>query len=115
MLETKDHEHLKEVRAFAQRVGAAARLQRWLDYLDTYAENDDRGRTRCLLHKDFAPNSFYFLMEVRKPDGTYERWFNGGLIYYGPGETGVGEPQFSVSLTRTVGGEAPAHDWEVHT
>jgi len=40
--------------------------------------------------------------------------FNGALLYYGPGESGVGGPQFSVSLG-SLGPEGVKHRWEIHT
>jgi hypothetical protein len=108
MLEVQNEEHLAAVRAFAESRGLSEKLQEKLDYLDTYAEGDDRGRTRCMLFAE-APYSFYFVMECRRPDGTYAMWFNGGLIYFGEGDTGVGAPQFSVRIGTTEEG------WEVHT
>ena len=39
----------------------------------------------------------------------YARWFNGGLIYYGKGDSGVGEPQLSVRIGDTSEG------WSIHT
>lgn len=56
--------------------GCAAKLIERLDYLATYAG----GKGECVIHNDFAPHSFKFLM--KHPSG--ERWFNGGLIYSGP-------------------------------
>jgi hypothetical protein len=99
--------------AFAEKRGIVPKLAREMEYLDKYAENGERGRTKCVLMHDFAPHSFYFDMYIKK-DGEYEHWFNGGCIYYGEGDTGVGGPQFSVRLEAATGGEAP-EGWSIHT
>jgi hypothetical protein len=45
------------------------------------------------------------------PDRTYQFWFDGGLIYHGPGQPGDGSaPAFSVE----VGGPDGPH-WSIHT
>lgn len=103
--------YVDEVKTFAESVGALAKLQKQLDYLDTYAEHEDRGRTLCVLYKDFAPNSFSFVMNIRpKGGGEYAFWYNGGLICYPPGDSGVGAPQFSVNLTTS-----DEYEWHVNT
>ena len=57
------------------------------------------------------PHSFYFKMHRLLPDGTYKFWFDGGLIYHGPGQPGDGSaPAFSVE----VGGPEGPH-WSIHT
>lgn len=40
----------------------------------------------------------------------YKRWFNGGLIYYGPQENGVGDPQYSVRI-----GDTSQAGWSINT
>jgi hypothetical protein len=114
-LEVKCTEHLAKTRAFADTLGAAAReqLESKLSYLEHY-RNDT---CVCELFSDSTPHSFYFnLLGPAKDDGSRERWFNGGLIYFGPHETGVGGPQYSVSLAGATGGaEANTARWEVHT
>jgi len=109
MLKIENREHLRETFKFAREIGMSNQLKDQLRYLDTYAEQDDRGRTRCRLMSDFAPHSFYFLMEVRKEDG-YELWFNGGLIFHGAHDNGGDgrAPTFSMNLT-------PQSGWSVHT
>lgn len=103
--------YVDEVKAFAESVGALGKLQKQLDYLDTYAEHGARGHTLCTLYKDFAPNSFSFVMRIKQNDaGAYGFWFNGGLIWYPPGDSGVGAPQFSVSLEISND-----HEWRVNT
>jgi hypothetical protein len=112
MLNIKCEEHLAKVREFAKIRGIEEKLQQRLDYLDTYAEGDERGLTRCDLYAD-GDYSFYFRMLKRQPDGlmpgSYAYWFNGGMIYYGPGDTGVGAPQYSVRLGATD------EDWTINT
>lgn len=80
-----------------------------LEYLRNYSDR----KTRCKLWKDFAPYSFYFVMETLEDNGAgpvWERWFNGGLIFHGPHDRGGdgGAPTFSVNLTPHLG-------WSVHT
>ena len=63
--------------------GAAIRddLVRMLNYLADRGPND----RQTVMGKDFAPWSFTFQhFRGDKP------WINGGLIYYGPGDTGFG-------------------------
>lgn len=100
---------LEEARKFADSRGIREKLEKRLEYLDKYACQEDCQKTKCCLYRDFAPNSFYFVMEIKKKDGQYERWFNGGLIYYGKGDSGVSDPQFSVRIGETD------EDWLVNT
>jgi hypothetical protein len=108
--------YFHEVSAKAEELGLYDALKKQLDYLDGYACHDgDKTKTRCTLFKDFAPLSFAFNMDIRdEATGEYRSWFNGGLIFYGSADTGVGGPQFSVSLSRALGQERKA-GWEVHT
>jgi hypothetical protein len=112
MIEDKTNGYLDDVKASkqAQQIEGRHSLSQALAYLDGYAERNDRGKTRCLLFKDFAPLSFTFTMERRNQDGAYEYWFNGGLIYHGPHDKGGGGsfPTLSVALE-------PTHGWLVHT
>ena len=106
---TQVEDYLAEVRAFADKHKLREQLEGKLNYLDTYAEHEgDRGATRCHLFTDFAPHSFSILMEKRQEDGSYDRWWNGGLIYHAPGGGNGGMPELSVNLNPTVG-------WMVHT
>jgi hypothetical protein len=82
MIEIVDQEYFDEVKQFAETTGRGEQLQKKLNYLDTYAENGDRGATRCILGKDFAPHSFAFLIQKRDDSGEYKYWFNGGLIFH---------------------------------
>ena len=104
MIEFKDPEHFLTVLTWAAEHGCAKRLVDKLEYLCGYGNGDN-----CVhIHRDFAPNSFEFLMH--RADGT--RWFNGGLIYSGPGQALDGSaPALTVSLSPT-GSE---HNWSVHT
>jgi hypothetical protein len=110
MLNIQCEEYLAKVREEADKIGMRAKLEEQLAYLDGYAGRDE---TRCDLYKDFAPLSFGFTMYKKSKSGPFEgeylRWFNGGCIYYGPTDMGVGEPQLSVRL---VAGEA---GWSINT
>ena len=100
-------------------------LKRRLDYLDTYADHERKGLTKCVLVKDLAPHSFEFSMYRRKrrpmgPDfeggveelltDEWEFWFNGGLIFHGRHDGGGdgGAPTFAVNLNPGIG-------WSIHT
>jgi hypothetical protein len=106
MLLIEEKEYYDTVLEFAEKTGQRDLLQKELDYLANFS---DPQTTRARLFKDFAPQSFYFIMEKKKGD-TWVRWFNGGLIYHGPHDNGGdgGAPTFSVNLT-------PTHGWSVHT
>lgn len=108
MLDVKCPEHLAKVRAYADTQDARAQLEGRLTYLGTYRS----GTCICELYEDrWSPHSFEFVMlGPEKPDGTRERWFNGGLIHHAPHSTGVGAPEFSVTLN-----PQPHVHWEVHT
>jgi hypothetical protein len=108
MIHTDQTDYLKQVEAFAEKVGLREQLDEKLKYLGGYAGGVN---TRCTLYKDFAPASFEFVMERRDCVHTpWKRWFNGGLIYHGPhdGFGSGGAPTFSVSLS-------PEHGWQIHT
>jgi len=113
MLEVKCEEYLTEVRSFAKECELEASLNSQLTYLNTYAcsskESTDLTKTKCILYKDWAPHSFVFTMMMKNKDGEYDYWFNGGLIFYNAGDTGV-DKQFSVRLSNTR-----KSGWEVHT
>lgn len=112
MIVDKTDGHLDAVKAFAAKVGKSEQLAGQLGYLDEYACNDGR-QTRCLLFRDFAPQSFFFRMELKRegePDEAYEPWFVGGCIFHGAHDGGGngGAPTFSVCLE-------PVDGWSVHT
>jgi len=126
MLIDETEGYLETVRKFAEETGQTESLQERLDYLGNYACNSGR-QTKCRLYKDFAPMSFYFVMEIKKEEDTpalpcsgrrryeatdspeFRRWFNGGLIYFDAGDTGVSGPQYSVRIDSSKSG------WSVHT
>ena len=111
MLNTERCEdYLAEVKAFAEANGLTDKLEKQLNYLDTYADHDNNGRTKCDLFKDFAPQSFAFNMMKRSKDGEYKFWFNGGVIFYAPNDSGVGCPQLSVRI-----GDTSEADWSINT
>ena len=104
MIEFKDPEHFLQVLQFAAQNDCAKQLADKLEYLAQYGD----GNNLCEIHRDHAPNSFAFLM--RHPDGRV--WFNGGLIYSGPGQPLDGSaPALTVSLEPT----GHEHKWSVHT
>jgi hypothetical protein len=103
-------EHLEAVRAFADRLGPDARqdLEAQLAYLAGYG---GEGASVCRLAKDFAPHSFRFtLLRPRPAGGPPVFWFDGGLIYHGPGSSGGQYPTLAVD----VSGDPRPH-WSVHT
>lgn len=115
MLEVKCEDHLKSVRAFADTLGPEVRkqLEDKLSYLEHYRSDT----CLCDLYADSAPHSFLFtLYGPSKDDGARDHWFTGGLIFYGPHQSGVGGPQYSVSLAGATGQpEARDARWEIHT
>ncbi len=114
MLEVKCEDYLKSVRKFAQETGQVDKLQDRLNYLARFAcdpanPSGALEATKCVLFKDSAPNSFLFDMLKKGSDSKYRFWFNGGLIYYGQNDSGVGAPQFSVRVSGSDSG------WEINT
>jgi hypothetical protein len=103
-------EYFDDVKKYAEEIGLIDSLQEQLDYLDTYAEHGDRGKTRCRLFKDFAPHSFQVSMEIRNEAGEYKHWWSGGCIFHGPhdGHGSGSFPTLSVTLN-------PCHEWQIHT
>ena len=98
---------LAEAREFAEAHGLGGNLEAKLNYLASYAGGKT---TRCRLFKDFAPLSFEFTMERLRPDGTWEYWFHGGLIFHGDhdGHGSGASPTLSVTVS-------PATGWSIHT
>ena len=101
--------YLNSVKEFADKIGMRKQLEEKLSYLDTYADHNKEGLTRCILWQDFAPQSFNFLIQ-KKNGNDWVRWFNGGLIFHGAHDGGGngGAPTFSVNLT-------PMNGWQIHT
>jgi len=110
MLYIEDKEYHDEVLAFADKIGMSEQLEGRLQYLNTYAENEEQGKTCCRLFKDFAPYSYFFIMEIRQLDGSFRQWFNGGLIFHGKHDNGGdgSYPTLSMCL-------APTDGWSIHT
>ena len=104
MLVVKDLEYFEKVVNWAKENDLYDDLKKNLDFLDTYAGKD---KTECLLFKDFAPQSFYFLMQK---DG--KTWFNGSCILHSAHDNGGdgGAPTFFVCLNP----DTKPH-WQVHT
>lgn len=103
-------EYLAEVKAKAEELGKLDNLNEQLEWLGNYACHDDPEHTQCVLYKDFAPLSFEFVMLIKRDNGEYDHWFNGGLIFHGQHDRGGdgGLPTLSVCLT-------PQDGWSVHT
>lgn len=111
-------QYLESVKTAAAATSAEAvtALQERLDYLDQYAQ----GRANCYIFRDsYAPNSFYLRM-MDAADET-KQWWNGGLIYSGPGLSGGegarsdgGASSFTVSLNPDAQ-FGRRHMWSVHT
>jgi hypothetical protein len=103
---------LEREREFARTVGLSDQFERQLDYLAGYATGDGEPKRQCLLSDDFAPHSFcfaHFVLPKYTADGKRQFWFNGGLIWQGPGASGDGSfPSLSVSL-------CPGTGWFCHT
>lgn len=104
MIEFKDPEHFMTVLKWAVQNNCADKLVERLDYLANYGNGDN-----CVeIHREAAPRSF--AISMLRPDGT--RWFNGGLIYSGPGQPLDGSgPAYTVSVAPT----GHEHSWSVHT
>ena len=105
--------YLDDVKAAAKARGCLDKLEKQLAYLDTYGCSQDPTYSKCILFRDLGGSmSFAFTMKSKSKDvpGTWDYWFEGGLIFYaGAGKPGVPE-QFSVSLDTTN-----EDRWEVHT
>lgn len=95
-------EYLTRILEFAERRKITDKLLKWLTYLNDYAGDRSQG---CQVYRDVFP-SFGFTML----DKAGARWFNGGMIYYGPGDSGVGAPQYSVRI-----GTDLEEDWSINT
>lgn len=105
-------ESLKEAISFAKKMNLGHQFCRQLEWLSRYGQTPEKfleQTVRCCLYKDFAPFSFEFVMQKKDSKGEWGRWFNGGLIYQGPGLPADGSfPTLTVSLHNQTG-------WFVHT
>lgn len=117
MIEIKCPEHFRDVVAFAAKVGALDQFMGRVLYLGAYAlQSRNIADVKAELFRDDAPHSFAFVIyAAKKPlhrGGAWERWFNGGLIYSGPGQPLDGSaPAFTVG----IGTDPAVHSWSVHT
>ena len=107
-LKIECEEHLQKAREFAAKIGKTESLEKNIKLLDEWGK-EFSFPMRCRLMSDFAPHSFYWILE-REKSGVWEFYMNGGLIYHGPHDNGGdgGEPTLSVSLQ-------PHHGWSIHT
>jgi hypothetical protein len=105
MIKINDPEHFAQVCEFALNHGCTRALVERLDWLAQYGGALDFAT--CTLYPDHAPHSFAFVIEK---DGA--RWFNGGLIYSGPGQPLDGS---APALTVGIGIDDSTHGWSVHT
>lgn len=128
MIDVKNLEHFTDVMTFAARESVADKLLTQLAYLSNYGNGPgpafkpdenvaalayalthrNPNGSVCELYPDFAPYSFEFLM--LKEDGS--KWFNGGLIYSGPGVPLDGS---FPALTVGIGIDSSKHGWSIHT
>ena len=74
MLNVLDQEYYDRVVEFAKETNQFDKLQRELNYLDMYAigEGESKDKTRCDLYKDFAPQSFYFILYMKQEVRDWE-------------------------------------------
>ena len=94
--------------------GLLEAFKRDIQYLEQYGEREgEPPRYEVHLFSDFAPLSFIVHFHRRMPDGSYKYTFNGGFIFYEGSQSGVGGPQFSVSLSALNGDTRPR--WELNT
>lgn len=65
---------------------------------------------RVRLSPDFAPMSFYFVIEKKNDKGEWTTLFNGGLLFHGrhDGNGSGAAPTLAVTLT-------PEQGWSLHT
>lgn len=119
MLIIENQKHFDEVVAFAKKVGLYEddgttnnALSNRLKYLDGYGGKDSDGNDRMRVHltPDFAPFSFFFVIEKKNDAGEWRALFNGGLLFHGrhDGNGSGSTPTFATTLEPTVG-------WSVHT
>lgn len=98
-------EHFEAVTQFATANACLDKLNLRLARLEAMCGEHEV----CILHYDFAPNSFLF--QIKRP-GVDEHGLVGGLIYSGPGLPLNGSaPTFTVSVEPT----GHEHNWSIHT
>jgi hypothetical protein len=107
-----DQTHFDAVRKFARSVGAEDELEGALTRFAHLPE------ARMKIYKDWAPQSFAFLLESKGADGIYRRDFNGGILWSGPAsEAGPGNVLDGgfPSLSVHIGPTGDKHRWSMHT
>ena len=119
MLIIDNQKHFDEVVAFAKKLGLYEddgetnnALANRLKYLEEYGGKDADGsdHMRVRLSPDFAPMSFYFVIEKKNAAGEWGSLFDGGLLFHGRHDgNGSGfAPTLAVTLEPTSG-------WSIHT
>jgi hypothetical protein len=113
VLDDEQLDRLEEVREFARSIGLSRQLERQLEFLHDYSDQEGEPvKRQCILAYDFAPYSFtfaHFSLPAYSRTGERQFWFNGGLIYQGPTSPANGSfPSLTVSLT-------PGTGWFCHT
>lgn len=103
-------QRLKETLLFARERGLSKQFRERLQYLSTYAENDEKDSTLCVLYNDWAPHSFRFTVKRRQPDGSFKARMSGAFIFHDAGDSGVGQPTLSVRV-----GDSSRAEWSIHT
>lgn len=114
MIDTSNcQEYFDSVKKFAQDNNLLQEFLDKVEYLNSYAcstgETTNLELTKCMLYKDFAPQSFVFDMYQLTMSGEYKRWFNGGLIFHPAGSSGV-SGEMSVRI-----GDCSKAAWSIHT
>lgn len=99
MLEIQDPEHHAQVLEFAKKTSREAQLQDKLDWLANYACHGDSTKTRCKLYKDFAPYSYYFVMERRVAESRWTGCRDCGHNWIAPVERDKPTPNISGEAT----------------
>lgn len=95
-------EHMAKTLEFAEKRGITDKFLEKLEYLNNFRPDIVE---KVRLFYDWAPNSFGFVMWLK----SGESWLNGGMIYHGPGDSGVGAPTYSVRIGELDEG------WSIHT
>lgn len=110
--------YFDEVEKWAEENGILDKFEEAIRRCDEYADHEHTGRVEFLLYRDFAPHSFGFTVyplkdgkRILRPNGQFDRWFNGGLIYQGPECPADGS---FPSLTVTLGNPTKV-GWFMHT
>ncbi len=115
MIEMTDSgkKRLKEIFEFAVDNDCVSEIVDQLQYLNSYG-SEAAPKSKVVFTHDFAPLSMTFMMYGHEK-GKWTEWFNGGLLYSGPGvKLDGGAPSFSMSLNKEAR-EGLLHRWSTHT